>query len=264
MSGAAVIAAAREALRRNRRAPLTWGLPLGGLAALIVAIYPSMADNLTTLAREYPEALREAFNVGDLSTPEEFLNAEMFSLIVPLAVGYFMIRSIVSALPAAEEAGELDVVLATPVERRELVAGAFLASLLTSAAVLLVVLALTLLASLIVDAGLGAGAALAGAAEVWPLGVFFGGVAALIAGLTGRAALVTALSGGILVAMYVFDLAGKMADDFSFLRHFSAFRLYGQAMVDGIDPPAFIGLALAGLLLAAVGAVAFERRDVAV
>lgn len=262
MNAAIVLAVAREAVRRDRRTPLTWGLPLGAMCALIVAIYPSIADSLATIAENYPPALKEAFGVAEFDTVEAYLDAEMFSLVIPLALGYFMIRCVVHALPAAEERGELDIVLAAPVQRRELVAGSFAAAMLTSAAVLVVVLVLTLLASVVVGAGLGVSDTLAGVAEVWPLGVFFAGAAVLGAGLMSRSSSVTALAAGGLVAMYVLDLAGRLADEVSGLRYISAFKYYGSALTEGIDPLAFVGLALAGCVLAALGASAFERRDV--
>ena len=62
--------------------------------------------------------------------------------------------------------------------------------------------------------------------------------------------------------MYLLDLAGKLADPAEPLRAVSAFKYYGSAVRDGIDPLAFGGLALCGAALAAVGAILFDRRDV--
>jgi ABC-2 type transport system permease protein len=73
---------------------------------------------------------------------------------------------------------------------------------------------------------------------------------------------VTAIASGTLVGMYVIDLVGKLADAAEPLRAVSAFKYYGSAIQDGIDPLAFAGLTLAGVLLAAAGALLFERRDV--
>lgn len=123
-------------------------------------------------------------------------------------------------------------------------------------------LAVTLLASAAFGAGLPADDALAGTAAVWPLAAFFAGVAVLATGLLRHSAAVTALSAGVLVAMYVLDLAGRLADGVAFLRSVSVFTYYGAGLTEGIDPAAFVGLALAGCALAAIGAAGFERRDV--
>jgi ABC-2 type transport system permease protein len=101
-----------------------------------------------------------------------------------------------------------------------------------------------------------------GMANVWPLAMLFAGVAALACGRLHRAAPVTAIATGALVGMYVIDLVGKLADPVAPLRRLSAFRYYGSAVRDGIDPVAFAALALAGVALAAIGALLLERRDV--
>lgn len=101
-----------------------------------------------------------------------------------------------------------------------------------------------------------------GMANVWPLSMFFAGMGLLAAGGLHRSSTATAIATGTLVAMYVIDLVGKLAVPMAPLRRLSAFRYYGSAIQDGIDPLAFAGLTLAGVALAAAGALLFERRDV--
>lgn len=92
--------------------------------------------------------------------------------------------------------------------------------------------------------------------------MFFGGLAALAAGLLHRSAPVTAIAAATLAGMYVIDLAGKLADGLEPLRHLAVFKCYGSAIQDGIDPLAFAGVTLAGLALALAGAVLLRHRDV--
>ncbi len=255
-------AVVRRGLLDHRRAPLTWGLPLGALCALIVAMYPSIADSLKTLTQSYPQGLKEAFNIKDLDTVEAYLDAEMFSLIVPLAVGFFAIRSISHALSVPEERVYLDTTLAAPISRRVLVAGSFIVAALASVAVLLVVFALTMIADIPVGTGLSSLKTAAGVANVWALAVFFAGVAVLDAGFLHRSAAVTATAAGTLVGMYVIDLVGKIAEPLEPFRALTAFKYYGSGLTDGMDPLAFAGLTTCGALLAFAGMVLFERRDV--
>ena len=111
----------RRGLRDHPRAPLSWGLPLGAMCALIVAIYPSIEDSLDELTENYPQSLKDAFGIEDLNTVEAYLDAEMFSLIVPLAIAFFAVRSIGRAISGAEERGYLDTTLAAPISRWVLV-----------------------------------------------------------------------------------------------------------------------------------------------
>ena len=247
----------------RRRSVLAWGLPLGLMSAFIVAIFPSVEDSISKAVEGYPQGLKEAFGIGQLSNVEQYLQAEMLSLIVPLAMGYLAVRAIASGLTGASESGRLDILLSAPVSRRRLVAAGFLATAAELAAVLLVTGLLTGLGSLLAGAGLDAGAAAEGFANVWPLALLFAGFGAIATGFSLRTSVVTGSVAGLLVAMYVVDLVGRLDPDLSGLRYVSVFKYYGNAIEDGIDPLAFVGVTIAACLLAALGAWLFERRDLA-
>ena len=259
---ASLRAVVRRGLRDHRRAWLTWGGPLGAMSAMMAAIWPSIEGALDDALENYPDALKEAFNIREITTVEAYIDAEMMSLIVPLALAFLAVRVVTRAIAGAEEQRYLDTLLAAPVARGTLVAGAFL----VAAVVVAVVLAVTTLLTWIVAVLAGTDASLAvlarGAANVWPLSLLFAGIAALAAGLLHRSAPVTAIATGTLVGMVVIDLVGKLADPVEPLRYASAFRYYGSAIQDGIDPLAFAGLTLAGVALAAAGALLLDRRDV--
>jgi ABC-2 type transport system permease protein len=92
--------------------------------------------------------------------------------------------------------------------------------------------------------------------------MFFAGLTALACGRLHTGAPVTGIAAGTLVGMYVIDIVGKLSEPMEPLRALSAFKYYGSAIQNGIDPLAFAGLALAGVALAAAGAVLLERRDI--
>jgi ABC-2 type transport system permease protein len=187
----------------------------------------------------------------------------MLSLIVPLALGYLAVRAVASGLTGAAETGRLDVLLSAPVSRTRLVAAGFLATAVELALVLLVTGALTGIGSLLAGAGLTAGPATAGFANVWPLALLFAGLGIVAAGFSLRTSVVTGSVAGVLVAMYVLDLVGRLDPDLSGVRYLSVFKYYGNAIEEGIDPLAFAGVTAVACLLAAIGAWLFERRDLA-
>jgi len=250
-------------LRERRRAVLTWGLPIGLWSAFIVAIFPSVESALSKAVQSYPTALKEAFGVGNLSTVEQYLNAEMFSLIVPLAVGYLAVRSVASGLSGAAESGRLDVILSAPVSRVAIVRAGFCAAAAEVAAVLVIALALTMLGSAVSGAGLSFSSALAGFASVWPLALISAALGIIVTGFSLRTSTVTGLVVGLLVGMYVLDLAGRLDTSLDWIRYGSVFRYYGGAIEKGIDPVSFFGVVVAALALAAAGGVLFDRRDLA-
>jgi ABC-2 type transport system permease protein len=251
----------RRGLRDHRRTPLTWGGSLGAMSALIAAIWPSIEGSVDELVASYPERLKDAFNIRALTSVEAYIDAEMLSLIVPLAIGILAVRVVARATAGAEELGYLDTLLATPLPRRTLVLSAFATAGIVVAVVLAVIAAATWIAGVLAGADPSAAALARGFANVWPLAMLFAGVAALAAGFLRGSGVVTGLAAGALVAAYVIDLAGKLAPALEPARALSPFKYYGSAIQDGIDPLAFAALALVGALLAVAGALALERRD---
>jgi len=248
-------------LSDRRRSVLAWGLPIGLMSAFIVAIFPSVEESLAKAVRGYPSGLKEAFGIGELASVEQYLHAEMLSLIVPLALGYLAVRALAGGISGAAESGRLDVLLSAPLSRRRLCAAGFLATAVELAAVLVVSWALTMAGSALFGAGLGAGPAAAGFASVWPLALLFAGLGLVVSGWSLRTPVVTGAVAGVLVAMYVVDLIGKLDPGLSGLRYASVFRYYGNAIEDGIEALAFVGITVAAILLAALGAWLFDRRD---
>jgi len=169
---------------------------------------------------------------------------------------------VAGATVGAEERGHLDTLLSLPVSRRVLVAASFAVTAVSVMAILAVIWALTWLVGTGLGTGISAGTLGLGLLNVWPLTMAFAGLAVLAGGWLHRTAPVTAAATGTLVAMYVLDVAGKLADVVEPLRVVSAFRYYGSAIQDGFDVSHAAGLTLVGLLLAAVGAHLFDRRDV--
>ncbi len=253
----------RRGLLDRRRALIVWALSVGLTGAFFMLVWPSIDDAISTALDSYPDSIKEAFGITSLSNAEQYLNAEMFSFILPFALAIFALRTVASAIDGAQERGHLDVLLSAPVSRRRLVAATFAAVAIELAVILLASWALTCLGSLVAGADLDAGLAAAGYANVFPLAIFTAGIAMLVTGISQHAGAVTGIASGVLVAMYVLDLLGRLSDSVEPFRWLSAFRYYGTAAVDGIDPLAFAGLTAAGIALAAIGTILFERRDLA-
>jgi ABC-2 type transport system permease protein len=248
-------------LRERWRSILFWGVPLGLIAAFEVGIFPSIESSLANTLEGFPSTLKQAFGITELSSVEQFLAAELLGLIMPLALGYLAARSVASGLAGAAETGRLEVLLSAPISRVSLVTAVFAAAAVELAGVIAMTAALALLSSLAFGAGLGFGLAVAGFANVWPLAMFFGALAAVVSGWSLRTSVVTGSVAGVLVGMYVMDLVGRLDTNLDWIRYGSVFRYYGRAVENGLAPASFFGVAAAALLIAALGAIRFERAD---
>lgn len=256
---------ARYAVRRRRTAVLAWGVPLGALAAMVVAIFPSIsgAAGLEELLQRYPAALKEAFGISDasFSTAEGYLAGELFNLIAPFACCYFVLHGLAVALASAEQRGTVDVVLSAPIARRQYIAG-WLAGLSLTLLGILAVLALMMQAAAVaLGVDLALSSTLAGVLNLWPIAIFAGGLTVVLCALLPGSAGVTGAAAGVFVAAYFVEVLGRLSDTVARVDVLSAFHFYGSAIEDGLDPAAFFGLIAAGLVLAGIGCVLFERRD---
>ncbi len=85
-------AVVRSGLHFERHAPLTWGGGLGATCALVAAMWPSVADSIGKAVESYPAGIKQAFGIQELNSVEQYVDVEMLSLVVPLALAFFAVR----------------------------------------------------------------------------------------------------------------------------------------------------------------------------
>lgn len=251
-----------ERLRERRWTPLTWGGAFGAMGALMVLVWPSIEDTVSKLIDSYPEELMKAFGITGFNTVEQYIDGELFGLMIPFAAAFLVVRCVIRPLGAAEDAGQLDTWLTMPISRRALTWSAFASAGIVLAATLLVMWAVTMATSVLTGAGMSGGALGRAVVNVWPLAMTFAGIAVVATGAFRGAGRANGAAMGVLVAMYLVDLVGKLAPDLADLRYASAFRLYGSAIQSGLDAGHVAVLCASALLLAAAGGEMFQRRDV--
>lgn len=195
-------AALALALRRERRAVLAWGLSLGVLGAALAALHPSIAEALTEVSEQYPPELMRAFGVEGLASPEGYVHAELLSFMVPFAAAWYAVRAVLRTTATAEDRGELDLVLALPLPRTALLAGAFAAAAVGTGVLLALTWALTMGGSVAAGTGLEAAPLAAGVLGLWPLAMVAAGTALLATGLLHGASRAGGIAAAALVAGY--------------------------------------------------------------
>jgi ABC-2 type transport system permease protein len=203
-----------KTLRDQRRNLVGWAVGITLLVGIEAAVWPSFRDmaGIDELIAQYPDYMKELFNVEEMTTGIGFMNAELFTLLVP---ALFIIHAIgrgARLLAGEEEAGTLDVLLVTPVSSSRLVLGKALA-LFTSSAVLGAVLWLATVAlSVAFDMGIGPVEAATGALAQVLLAAEFGALALATGAATGRHSLAVAVPAALAVAAYVLHAVSLLVD----------------------------------------------------
>lgn len=257
-----------KTLLETGRALFWWSLGLVGMAALMIAVYPTVRDNpdLNKMVDDYPEALKAFMAFGgdvDYVSGAGYLGSELFSFMVPLLLLIAAIGAGARATAGEEERGTLDLLLANPLSRRRLIADK-LAALAAEIVVLAAVLWLSLLVGVeIVGIHVSAAHLAAATASAALLAVAFGAISLLVGAATGRRGVAIGVTAAGAVAAYLVNSLAALVDFLEPVRGASPFYHYvaSDPLREGLALGHAGFLALLALLAAVVSIVAFERRD---
>lgn len=251
-------------LRLQARGALIWGAVLGLYSAAIVASFTTFsadAEQMNQILDAYPQGLMDAFGVQDLGDAENYMSSQVF-VLAPLALAFFSILAAAGTVAGAEERGTIDVLLGNPIRRWQLVVGSFAATALSLLVIVAVTGLLTWGTAVLLDVDLSLTSTAEGVLNMWPVCLFFGGVAMLCSTIFHRRALAVAIPAFVLFATYLLDTVGKASKDLEDLRSASVFYYYGSAIEDGIDWANFLGVTGVALAFVLLAALAFRRRDI--
>lgn len=259
---------AERALHDRRRGLAGWSIGMALYVAMIVAFWPSIegSTKLTDALQDYPDALKEFFGGAasfDFSSPVGYLNAELFSLVVPLLLVIFAIGWGASTVAGEQERGLLDLIMLNPVPRRRIIlekaaslgVGVFAVGLAAAVALLAVGTAFGVHIGLTGLIAASAGAAL--------LAVFHGYLALLVGAATGSRATAIGVAAAVFTTGYLLQALAGLVSWLEPVRSLSPFYLYNGSVPLAHGFPILDYLALAALALVALAGtvMVFERRD---
>ncbi len=253
-------------LRALRRSGTVWALSMAALIALTVAFWPAFQTqpDLSKIMDALPQAVIDAFGLADFGSPAGFLRGNLYAVLVPLLLAVAAVMFTNGQTAGEEDAGRMEVYLALPVSRQAV----FIGRLGASFAWLLVVAGVMLIAQLGSDAAfglsIGTDRLVATVVLCLLLAACYGGLTALVAGLTARPGLAMGVGIALVVAGYVIMALFPISEVLAPWRHISPWdwALGGDPLVHPADAWRYIALALPAVAMAAVGTFAFARRDV--
>jgi len=250
-------------LRKRLRALIIWGVALGALGALYVALYPTMSAFIEEYVNQAPESMKGFF--GELQgamTVEQWLGMEFLNLLLPLVLPFMVMIMGARVIAGAEERKTLDLLLSNPLPRHQVVTGAALTMAASLAGVLAITWALTSVAVPIAGVDLSPARLAAALAALWPMCLLFGVFALLLSAFVRRSAFAITIPAVVLVAMYIIETLGRATKTMERFRPASFFYHLGSP-VEGDFPWTAVLLMLAGIwVLVGAAAVVFARRDI--
>jgi ABC-2 type transport system permease protein len=250
------------ALRLRLRSTAAAAVGLVGVLCLVGALFPAVGHSFQKL--HLPSGVSDLLGGADYSTVTGWFRAEIASFYGPLVVALVAITGAVSNTAGEEDRGVLALVLAHPVRRSRYVVA-------KAAAVAMTVMSLAFATWI----GLIAGVALAHggisvanlAAYALHLGFFglaIGALALALGAGTGRPGTASGAAAAIAATGWLINGFAPLAHSLAWLRYLSPFYYYADndPLSNGVDIGHLLVLGAVALLLTAVAAVAFERRDI--
>jgi ABC-2 type transport system permease protein len=232
------------------------GLMMGPLFGLIPA---SAYEALS----QFPDTLIAMIGGGDMSTPQGFFQAEIFSITAPVAVAVVTIAMGARALAGEEKNHTMGLLLANPISRSRIVVTKAGIMVVFSAAVGLVTFLSTWLGVLIGGVDIAVGGIAAASVLLALLGLAFGSVALLLSALTGRTSIASYGTTGVVLVWYFLWAFASIGDSSGVWARLSPFHYYlgGDPLNNGMQWGDAAVLAAAFVACVAVAVWAFNRRD---
>lgn len=255
-----------KTLRDLRHGLIGWSVSIGLLVLVESLIWPSFKDmkDIEKLFAQYPDYMQRLFDVTAMTSGRGFINAELFTLLLPALFLVYAIGRGARLVAGEEEEGTLDVLLVTPLSSTRILLEKAL-GLATAVVVLGVALyAVTLGCSWAIGMGIGPGDTFSGCLAMVLLGTEFGLLALGVGAATGRRSLAVAVPAALAVAAYVLYVAGLLVQGVDPWQHLSPLeQALASGPLGGGLPLDFLWLLLGCVLVTLATLPTLDRRDIA-
>lgn len=260
----------RRLINDRRRGGIGWGVGMVFGVASTVALWPALRDSgeIDELVQDLPASMRALIGVQEgipLVSAPGFLQARLFSTLLPVLVLVYGIGLGARAIGGAEEDGTLELAVTAPVTRRRLALERLAASVVLTLCLTVVGLltAVAVGAAVGIFDGLSAIRLFLAAAGVWTLALLHLAVAFAVGAAAGRKGPAVTAASALAVGGYMLHGLAASAPALRGLRVLSPWWWFLDRNLL-VQRPTLLALGLPVVLavvLAFVGLLTFNRRD---
>jgi ABC-2 type transport system permease protein len=259
----------RQELRFRRNGMIGWGLALCFFPIVYVGLYPSFAEQMASFQEIMDLAIYQAMGIS-MGSFEDYMASTVTNL-VPVILSIYAVVSGTGTLAGEEDDGRLEMIVASPLLRWQIIATKAIATGIA----LLVILAIVGLAAALTLASISGqittevlpvdvfGSLLA----AWPLTMGFAMISLFLGAFTPNRRIASAIATVVVLISYLGNNLTGMIESLEKLKWIFLFHYFdasANALLNGQDSGAVITLLL--VILAAFGLAAFffQRRDITV
>jgi ABC-2 type transport system permease protein len=244
-----------------------WSLGVVVLILTVAAVFPSVEGSaeLSDLVESYPESFKALFGLSggaDISTGPGFIDAELFSFMLPLLLLVLGIGAGARTLAGEEDAGRLELLFAYPLRRRSAVLAKGLGVGVEVTILCAVTFAGLALADPVFGLDLPLGRLAAGVAGIGVLALLHGWLALAVGAWRPSRALAIGVPAALAAAAYLVSGLHELASWLDPLRYLSSFWWIGPTpLTDGVSLGGFLLVSASAALALGAAALLIERRD---
>ena len=251
----------------RRNGLLGWSVGLIAYVVLLASLFPTIRDSagFAEAMEDYPDALKELLGGDaalDITSGPGFLNAELYTLMLPLLLVVVAI-GMGASLASDQQRSMTDLILATHVSRRRLIAERCVAMAVALTGLAALVVASILVAEPIVSLEVSTSNLLAATVAVGLLVLLHGLVALGVAAATGSRGTAIGVATALFAAGYVATIFGGLISWLEPTRALSPYHhaLGSNPLVNGWALGHLAILAGACAVTGAATVAVFEQRD---
>lgn len=252
-----------KTLRDQRRAISAWTIGIAAVSVMYMSFYPQYRDD-PDLAGSVESGVTTALGMTDFASGAGYMQATIYSILIPLLLLIFAIGFGARAIAGEEETGTLDLYLAHPISKRKLVLERFGALCAVVFGFGVLVWADVSLLARALDMGVGLDRVAAASLGLALLAICFGTLALAVGGATGQRGLTLGITAAVAVFSYLLNMLAPQLDAIGGLTRLSPFHYYldGDPLRTGFNWLHISVLVAIPLALLAVTLTMFGRRDI--
>lgn len=260
---------AAATLWQRRKALFFWSAGVFIYVLMISLMYPSIegVEGFAALAEEMPDALQALLGeIDDITTPQGFLGAELYSLMLPVLLSILAIGAGASLISKEEDSATLELLLASPISRSQILLHKALALAVNVVGVALMAWTAIALATLMIDFDVNLANTAAATLSAALLGLGFGAFALAVTAAGGRRGLAIGLGAALFVLSYFANTLAVLVPEIESLQYASLLYYYdGQGMLEnGLEAGNIVILVAFAAVVYLLGALRWRGRDIGV
>lgn len=256
-------------LKKRATAVIGWGVGIGAYLALILSVSPELAPMFGDIdLASIP--IYQMFGLTENNMMSIAGLVAVYVSFIGVTIAVYGVITGANALAGEEDDGTLEVLMALPLARWQIVMAKTIAIAIAIFAVLVIAFLGYLFVFPAVEAEIGGEFGLyelfLSTVEAWPLTFMFAMFALFLGAYLPRRSQAMAVSLGVLLGSYLFNNLAQQAGPLKELRQFLPFyySVGGEVLSKGLDLEKMALLTGVGLVFLVLALLSFQRRNVTV